>query len=72
MIFTPAACSNLMQLLDQKLQLLGSYIFWRRLGSGIDVAAQLDETEAWVQLKCWLLISIWWAVACPGWLRVLH
>jgi hypothetical protein len=31
-MFTPAACSDLMQLLDQMLQLLGSYIFWRRLG----------------------------------------
>jgi hypothetical protein len=29
LIFTPAACSDLMQLLDQMLQLLGSYIFWR-------------------------------------------
>jgi hypothetical protein len=63
LIFTPAACSNLMQLLDQMLQLLGSV---QILAVGLTWQRSWTRRRLWACLKSAIRPSGWqWAVACP-------
>lgn len=65
LIFTPAACSDLMQLLDQMLQLLGSVHI---------LAVGLTWQRSWTRRWLWACLGVpapqissqaQWAVACP-------